>query len=209
MAEQLTPEGKPQLRKRLLLARTSLRGGVKAELDRTLRDHVTAAIRRRRPAAVAAYAPMASEPLGARTGSQGDFLPDLLAGSMASNGESPVLLLPVWLPGNSLAWRRYVGPEGLTATRQGLLEPALSCPVAQLADAELVIVPALAVDVAGRRLGRGAGCYDRALTEISAARTTTVAVVYDDELLDELPAEPHDVRVNAVITPSGGWRELS
>jgi 5-formyltetrahydrofolate cyclo-ligase len=73
--------------------------------------------------------------------------------------------------------------------------------------AEVVVVPALAVDRRGVRLGRGGGYYDRALAH-ARRDAVLVAVVFDDELVDELPAEPHDLRVTAVVTPGGGWEEL-
>ena len=59
----------------------------------------------------------------------------------------------------------------------------------------------------GIRLGRGGGYYDRALQH--ARRDARVVVLlYDEEFVDELPAEPHDRRVTVVVTPSGGWQEL-
>jgi 5-formyltetrahydrofolate cyclo-ligase len=64
----------------------------------------------------------------------------------------------------------------------------------------MVLVPALAVDRAGNRLGRGAGYYDRALTK---TRAQVVAVIYDDELVDAVPHEPHDRLVDAALRPSG------
>jgi 5-formyltetrahydrofolate cyclo-ligase len=73
--------------------------------------------------------------------------------------------------------------------------------------ATAVVVPAVAVDRSGVRLGRGGGYYDRALLHARPG-ALLVAVVYDDELLDELPAEPHDHRVGVVVTPSGGWQAL-
>jgi 5-formyltetrahydrofolate cyclo-ligase len=69
-----------------------------------------------------------------------------------------------------------------------------------LAAASVVVVPALSVDRDGNRLGRGRGYYDRALSDIKAP---VVAVVYDDELIDVVPAEPHDRRVDAVLRPRG------
>jgi 5-formyltetrahydrofolate cyclo-ligase len=67
----------------------------------------------------------------------------------------------------------------------------------------LVIAPALAVDHAGWRLGRGAGYFDRALAH---ARGTLCAVVYADELLPVVPHEPHDVAVHLVVTEAGIFR---
>ncbi|MFD0819548.1 5-formyltetrahydrofolate cyclo-ligase, partial [Micromonospora zhanjiangensis] len=74
--------------------------------------------------------------------------------------------------------------------------------------AELIVVPALAVDRTGVRLGRGGGSYDRALARCGPA-ALTVALVYDEELIEHVPAQPHDRRVRAVVTPSGGLRRLS
>jgi 5-formyltetrahydrofolate cyclo-ligase len=53
------------------------------------------------------------------------------------------------------------------------------------------------------RLGRGAGFYDRSLP-LAAPTALLVAVVRDDELVDRLPAEPHDVRMTHALTPHGG-----
>ncbi len=98
-------------------------------------------------------------------------------------------------------------PGRLRTAARGLLEPAgpRLGPEA-LADCDLVLVPALAVDRAGRRLGRGGGSYDRALPR---ARGLVVAVLHDGELVEQLPAEPHDVAVRAVVTPSGGLMHLA
>ena len=118
------------------------------------------------------------------------------------------VLLPVAVTGDDgaplpLSWGEY-RPGELVAARFGLLEPAgRRLPAAALAEAGLVIVPALAVDRRGARLGRGAGFYDRSLPlRDPAARL--IAVVRDDELLDEVPAEPHDVRMTDALTPGRG-----
>jgi 5-formyltetrahydrofolate cyclo-ligase len=96
----------------------------------------------------------------------------------------------------------------LAPGRFGLLEPVgPRLGATALGAAEVVVTPALAVDAAGTRLGRGRGSYDRALVH-ARADAVLVAVVFDDELLDALPAEPHDRRMDAVVTPSGGWRSL-
>ncbi|MBS2080167.1 5-formyltetrahydrofolate cyclo-ligase, partial [Mycobacterium tuberculosis] len=81
----------------------------------------------------------------------------------------------------------------LTTGRWGLLEPPQPwLPAAALAEAALVLVPALAVDRAGVRLGRGRGFYDRSLGGRDP-HAPLVALVRDAELLDETPARPHDV----------------
>ena len=77
-------------------------------------------------------------------------------------------------------------------------------------DADAVCVPALAVDGSGVRLGRGGGHYDRTLAQAGPrpAGARLIAVVYDEEVVDSLPADVHDVRVNALVTPSRGVMDL-
>jgi 5-formyltetrahydrofolate cyclo-ligase len=117
-----------------------------------------------------------------------------------------VLLPIVPSEGRELTWAVDTGR--LALGRYGLLEPVgPRLGVTAIGTAGVVVVPALAVDRTGVRLGRGGGFYDRAL--VHARRDAVlVAVVFDDELVDELPAEPHDRRVDAVVTPSGGWQRL-
>jgi 5-formyltetrahydrofolate cyclo-ligase len=117
------------------------------------------------------------------------------------------VLLPVVPPvGSELAWAVDTGR--LAPGRYGLLEPVgpRLGPTA-IGTADVVVLPALGVDRRGVRLGRGGGYYDRALQHVRPD-AVLVAVVFDDELLDELPAEPHDRLVTAVVTPSGGWQAL-
>jgi 5-formyltetrahydrofolate cyclo-ligase len=76
-----------------------------------------------------------------------------------------------------------------------------------VARADLVLVPALAVDRGGVRLGRGGGSYDRALTRVGPG-IPTIALLYDGELLDEVPADDHDQRVRLVARPSAGITNL-
>lgn len=102
-----------------------------------------------------------------------------------------------------LQWGEYV-PNALVDASLGLREPAepwLSADT--IATASVVLVPALAVDRAGVRLGRGAGFYDRSLPLADPA-ARLVAVVRDDELVETLPEEPHDVRMTHALTPLRG-----
>jgi 5-formyltetrahydrofolate cyclo-ligase len=72
-----------------------------------------------------------------------------------------------------------------------------------LSDAGLVIVPAMAVDHAGYRVGRGAGYYDRALASVTAP---VCAVVHASELVESVPHDDHDVRVQMAVTETGLFR---
>ena len=144
--------------------------------------------------AVAAHVPSAEEPGSGR-------LPGALDGLGAR------VLLPVVPPsGRTLSWAEETGE--FAVGRFGLLEPVGPRLGAEaLATVDAVVVPAVAVARDGVRLGRGGGYYDVALATVPTG-VLVVAVVFDDELVDELPAEPHDRRVGAVVTPSGGWRAL-
>ena len=102
-----------------------------------------------------------------------------------------------------LQWGEY-RPGELVDARFGLREPAEPWLATDaVAQASVILVPALAVDRGGVRLGRGAGFYDRSLPLADPA-ARMVAVVRDDELVDLLPAEPHDVRMTHALTPRGG-----
>jgi 5-formyltetrahydrofolate cyclo-ligase len=117
------------------------------------------------------------------------------------------VLLPV-IPsqGRILDWAEDTGE--LEVGRFGLSHPVgpRLGPTA-IAAADAVVVPALAVDRFGIRLGRGGGYYDRALVHVRPD-AVLVTIVFDDERVDRLPREIHDRPVTAVVTPSGGWEEL-
>jgi 5-formyltetrahydrofolate cyclo-ligase len=114
------------------------------------------------------------------------------------------VVLPVLLPDGDLDWASYEGPESLRPGPRGLLEPTEPPrgPGA-IARAGLVLAPALAVDTQGNRLGRGGGSFDRALARVGP-QVPVIALLHDGELLDEVPAEPHDRPVRLVALPSRG-----
>ncbi len=120
------------------------------------------------------------------------------------------VLLPLLLPDNDLDWAAYEGPCGLAEAahpgKMRLLEPtgpALGPDAVTAADA--VLLPGLAVDGRGMRLGRGGGSYDRVLERLerAGAHPALVVLLYDDEVVARVPEEPHDHPVRAVATPSG------
>lgn len=118
------------------------------------------------------------------------------------------ILLPLLLGDYDLDWASYEGPDSLTAGPRGLPQP-VEPPrgVKAITSADLIIVPALAVDRAGRRLGRGGGSYDRALARVGPA-IPTVALIYDDELVDEVPVGAHDQPVSITARPRHGITRL-
>lgn len=133
---------------------------------------------------IAAYEPLPSEP-----GSV-ELLADLHRAGYQ-------VIVPITLQDRDLDWVRWL-PSG-----EGSAEP-LGLPA--ISSASLVLVPAFAVDAAGRRLGRGGGSYDRALLRV-APPTPTAALLFEDEIVERVPVDEWDVPVTAVVTPSG-WRDL-
>jgi len=87
----------------------------------------------------------------------------------------------------------------LVPGRFGVLEPAAGCPAVPLNQLDLILVPGVAFDLTGRRLGRGKGFYDRLLAQV---RGHKCGVAFDGQLVARLPEEPHDVRVDSILTPS-------
>jgi len=99
----------------------------------------------------------------------------------------------------SLHWHDEGAP--LVGGSFGLREPLPEAPHADSAEIDLVIVPGVAFDAACNRLGMGAGYYDRLLGEMPHA--LSVGVAFDEQVIDEVPCEPHDLPLHAVVTPSG------
>jgi 5-formyltetrahydrofolate cyclo-ligase len=107
------------------------------------------------------------------------------------------VLLPVLLDDDDLGWGEP--SSGLETARLGLTQPVTDLGVEEIRRADVVICPALAVDLTGVRLGRGGGSYDRALARVDAP---VIAAVYDDEVVEALPSDPHDRRVDYALTPT-------
>jgi 5-formyltetrahydrofolate cyclo-ligase len=147
---------------------------------------------------VAGYVPVGPEP-------GGPDLPEALRHALPPGTR---LLLPVLRDDLDLDWAQYTGT--LAPARRGLREPpGPRLGTDAVAGAALLVVPAVAVDRRGVRLGRGGGSYDRALAR-AAPYARIVALLHDGELCaEDLPAEPHDRRVGAVITPAGGLVRLA
>jgi 5-formyltetrahydrofolate cyclo-ligase len=188
-------ERKSSLRERAGRARRSMSVSDRERAGRELRDTIFGMPEAGMAGTVAAYLSIGTEP--ATSG---------LVFGFWKRGS--YVLLPVLRDDNDLDWACYEGPESLEPGPRGLLQPTEPRRGTEaIRSADLVIVPALAVDRAGNRLGRGGGSYDRALARVGAA-VPTVALLYDGELLDELPAEAHDQRVRYAAQPGPGIARL-
>ncbi|MBE1500787.1 5-formyltetrahydrofolate cyclo-ligase [Amycolatopsis lexingtonensis] len=175
----------------------------RARADQTAESHAAEAsalvnaVSKVTSATVCAYLPFGTEP-GTTA------LVDALAAAGAR------VLLPVIEPDpGPLEWAEYTGEADLVPSRfRGIREPGgKRLGIDAVGAAELILVPALAVDRRGVRLGRGAGHYDRSLV-FAAPGAALLAVVRDEELVERLPGEPHDVRMSAALTPGRGVVEL-
>jgi 5-formyltetrahydrofolate cyclo-ligase len=184
-------ESKPAMRSRFLASRAALSAADREAAGRALRDAVLDLPEVATAGTVAAYYSIGSEP-ATRS----------LVYALWKRGT--YVILPVLLPDGDLDWASYEGPDSLAEGRFGLSEPAEPRRgVMAIRSADVVLAPALAVDRSGLRLGRGGGSFDRALARVGGS-VLTLALIYDDELVDELPADPHDQRVRAVARPSHG-----
>ncbi|MEV7600388.1 5-formyltetrahydrofolate cyclo-ligase [Kitasatospora sp. NPDC089797] len=182
---------KSELRTRLLTERRALTAEGRAAAADALAGHaweLAAA-----GSTVAAYVSVGAEP-GTRP----------LLDALREDGVR--VLLPVLLPDNDLDWAEYTGPDALAPAGRGLLEPVgpRLGPEA-VTGASVVLLPGLAVDRAGLRLGRGGGSYDRVLERLAraGARPVLAVLLYGHEVLDRVPAESHDRPVDVVVTPAG------
>ena len=89
----------------------------------------------------------------------------------------------------------------LSFGRFGVLEPSSQAPVLPLNQLDFVLVPGVAFDSSGRRLGRGKGFYDRLLAETNKA-CIRCGVALEEQLVAAIPAEAHDIPMNFILTPS-------
>ncbi|WAU85542.1 5-formyltetrahydrofolate cyclo-ligase [Streptomyces sp. Qhu-G9] len=192
--------GKRWLRRELLAVRSRLTAGDVRETGAALAARALELPELAHARTVAAYVSVGSEP-GTRA----------LLDALHARGVH--VLLPALLADNDLDWGAYDGPDSLVGVRHGgrmtLLEPAGDRlgPEAVLA-ADAVLLPGLAVDARGMRLGRGGGSYDRVLTRLerAAADPALVVLLYDSEVVGRVPEEPHDRPVHAAVTPSAVHR---
>jgi 5-formyltetrahydrofolate cyclo-ligase len=186
---------KAALRRRLLAGRARLSPDQRATAARALRDAVLELPQVQMAGTIAAYYSLSSEP-------------DTHGLVYALWKRGGYVLLPLLRPDADLDWASYEGPDSLRPGPRGLAEPSEPPRgMDAVARADLVLVPALAVDRSGLRLGRGGGSYDRALARV-APGIPTIALLYDGELLDEVPADGHDQRVRLAARPSAGITRL-
>ncbi len=122
------------------------------------------------------------------------------------------VVLPVVGPGRDLHWASYDGPAALAPGPRGMPEPTgpvigAGPEALTTLGVDLLVIPALACDPSGARLGQGGGFYDTllaALPRSGPGRILVLALVHDDEVLapGAIPVDAHDRPVDLVVTPT-------
>ncbi|MCL1899241.1 MAG: 5-formyltetrahydrofolate cyclo-ligase [Promicromonosporaceae bacterium] len=193
-------EAKEEWRRRLRARRGTHTKRQRAERAEAIADVLDSIPAVREARSVAAYAARSSEP-------------DTRGWMSRALARQQRVILPVLGTGLARDWALLTSLEDLQERAPGR-PPEPSGPslgARAIADVDVVIAPALAIDTWGRRLGQGGGWFDRVLGLVPRG-VPVISLVYDDELFDgfatPLPIEPHDLLVTAVATPAG-WRTLA
>ncbi len=190
-ADPAAGAAKLALRDQLTTARNRIPLVALGEAAAAIAGHLLALPEVRRAATVAAYVSIGTEP-----GTS------LLLDALREAGKR--VILPVVLPDLDLDWAVHDGV--LAPARRGLLEPTgPRLGGDAIATADAVLVPGLAVSAEGVRMGRGGGCYDRALARVPAG-TFTCVLLHDGEVGVTVPVEQQDRGVLAAVTPQGVTR---
>ena len=190
-----TAERKAALRRQIVTARAGMAAAERDAAGREIRDHVLSLPEVAAAGTIAAYYSAGTEP-ATRS----------LVYALWKRGS--YVVLPLLLPDGDLDWASYEGPDSLVPGPRGLLQPGEPPRgIETVSRADVVLVPAVAVDGAGYRLGRGGGSYDRALARVGE-QVPVIALLYDAELVAQVPAAAHDQRVRAVARPGHGVTRL-
>jgi len=177
---------KSELRDLALRRRDATETAYRRAASTAIAERIAPLIAAAAPRSIAGYIAMRSE---------ADPAPILAA----AHGGGIAIGLPAILPGAHLAFRRYQPGAPLAAGGFGTLVPAADD---VLVDPELVIVPVVGFDRTGTRLGYGKGHYDRTVAALRARglHPPLVGIAYAAQEVDTIPAEPHDARLDLIVT---------
>jgi 5-formyltetrahydrofolate cyclo-ligase len=192
---------------------TSMQLLSKAQLRRQVREQVRRlALPRRYGASLKAQALLAAQSVWRNAGAV------LFYAALPDELDLSVLMAQALEAGKTVALPRFVPQTGAYAifeVKQGALdcapgkfgiaEPKEGCPTFAPKALDLALVPGIAFDATGHRLGRGAGYYDRLLGQLGGVKC---GVAFDEQMVPQVPAEAHDIRVNFVLTPTR-WLETA
>lgn len=184
------PEQKALLRKEIRQRLTGLSVEARTHDSGRIREWLAASRPWQEADRILGFVPMASEP---------DLMPLLRAASAAGR----TVCVPRWNPQLETYEAASLPPDGgLVLGPFSVLEPAADLPALPLERLDLILVPGLAFDRHGWRLGRGRGFYDRLLRQAVSARRWGIA--FDTQVVESVPNEPHDVNVHILVTPQLG-----
>ena len=177
---------KSELRDRALRQRDATDPAFRAAASAEIADRLAPLVAAAAPRVLAAYVAMRSEV-------------DPAASIADCHARGTVIVLPVVLPGGGLAFRRYAPGHPLVPGGFGTLVPDVAAPAL---DPDMVIVPLVGFDRSGTRLGYGKGHYDRTVASLRARGLAPplVGVAFSAQEVDTIPHEPHDVRLDLIVT---------
>lgn len=112
-----------------------------------------------------------------------------------------VLLPKVDKEGHDLMLFEIKSTDELTSGYMGIPEPSVLSEdrMAGINDADVVIIPGAGFDMSGNRIGYGAGYYDKLLSGLTK-KIVIIAPAYEEQIVDSIPSEPHDIKVNIIVT---------
>ena len=184
------------LRQHCRAARLGVDAPGRARAANEVAQRVETLARDRSPGRVGTYLP-----------TDGELDPTLAIDALREAGWRPYL--PVIGDGRSMTFAEWAVDSRLVANRFGIDEPEERSTSLSARELDLVLVPCVAVDPAGNRIGFGAGYYDRALSDAedpqmrsSRPRTLLVGVVFDVQVVPSLRPEPWDVPLDAIVCES-------
>jgi 5-formyltetrahydrofolate cyclo-ligase len=183
-----TSDAKQALRAKLRKKLQGVTDAHRNEASRKIRSLLEKQTLWRSSQAILFFAPLPDEP---------DIWP-LISDAIALG---KTVALPCFLPETEI----YVACRILNASvdvqvgKFGIREPSPRCPEVPLNQLDFVLVPGVAFDLNGRRLGRGKGYYDRLLAQVGGK---TCGVAFDEQIVDEVPTGPNDIDLNCILTPS-------
>jgi len=179
--------GKPATRRTLLSRRDTIPSGEHARASACAADAaaVIFAARLAPDATIALYAAKGSELDAARIDAW-------------ARGAGIAIAYPRVVADQRLLAFHLAAPDDLVATRLGLREPRADAPIVELADIDAFVVPGLAFDRGGGRIGWGRGHYDATLA--AAPHALALALAFELQLVEHVPREPHDRLVDVIVT---------
>ncbi|HET9597876.1 MAG TPA: 5-formyltetrahydrofolate cyclo-ligase [Anaeromyxobacteraceae bacterium] len=179
-------ETKDALRARLIAARRALSEADRARASDAIAARLVALEAFRSARAVGLYAPLGAEV-------------DTAAIARAAEAAGKRVAWPRLAPSDRAMAFALCPPDALRPGPARALEPPAAAPACPIAEVDLVVVPGVAFDAEGRRLGRGRGHYDATLRSLRPG-AACVGLAFEAQLVPALPEEPHDARVDAVVT---------